>query len=73
MPRENRRCASPTTERRAMAQVGARMLILDEINHMLSYTPPRQQRIFLSTLRYHANDLQNPIVCTDNHGAQAGC
>jgi len=56
-----------------MAQVGARMLILDEINHMLSYTPPRQQRISLSTLRYHANDLQNPIVCTDNHGAQAGC
>jgi len=53
-----------------MAQVGARMLILDEINHMLSYTP-RQQRIFLTTLPYYANDLQNPIVCTDNHGAQA--
>ncbi len=35
--------------RRLMGQVGARMLILDEINHMLACTP-RQQRVFLNTL-----------------------
>lgn len=56
--------------RRLMAQVSARMLILDEINHMLACTP-RQQRIFLNTLRYLANDLQIPIVCTGNHEARA--
>ncbi len=56
--------------RRLMGQVGARMLILDEINHMLACTP-RQQRIFLNTLRYLANDLQIPLVCTGNHEAQA--
>ena len=46
------------------------MLILDEINHMLACTP-RQQRVFLNTLRYLANDLQIPIVCTGNHEARA--
>lgn len=56
--------------RRIMWQVGARMLILDEINHMLACTP-RQQRVFLNTLRYLANDLQIPIVCTGNHEARA--
>lgn len=56
--------------RRLMTAVGARMLILDEINHMLACTP-RQQRIFLNTLRYLANDLHIPIVCTGNHEARA--
>ncbi len=56
--------------RRLMTQVGARMLILDEINHMLACTA-RQQRIFLNTLRYLANDLRIPIVCTGNHEARA--
>ena len=56
--------------RRIMGQVGARMLILDEINHMLACTP-RQQRVFLNTLRYLANDLQIPLVCTGNHEARA--
>jgi hypothetical protein len=56
--------------RRLMGQVGARMLILDEINHMLACTP-RQQRVFLLTLRYLANDLQIPLVCTGNHEARA--
>ncbi|KPH69264.1 MULTISPECIES: TniB family NTP-binding protein [unclassified Novosphingobium] len=56
--------------RRVMTQVRARMLILDEINHMLACTP-RQQRIFLNTLRYFANDLKIPIVCTGNHEARA--
>ena len=56
--------------RRLMGQVGARMLILDEINHMLACTP-RQQRVFLNTLRYLANDLQLPLVCTGNHEARA--
>ena len=46
------------------------MLILDEINHMLACTP-RQQRVFLNTLRYLANDLQIPLVCTGNHEARA--
>lgn len=56
--------------RRIMGQVGARMLILDEINHMLACTP-RQQRVFLNTLRYLANDLQIPLVCTGNNEARA--
>lgn len=56
--------------RRLMGQVGARMLILDEINHMLACTP-RQQRVFLNTLRYLANDLRIPLVCTGNHEARA--
>ena len=56
--------------RRIMGHVGARMLILDEINHMLACTP-RQQRVFLNTLRYLANDLQIPLVCTGNHEARA--
>jgi len=56
--------------RRLMGEVGARMLILDEINHMLACTP-RQQRIFLNTIRYLANDLRMPLVCTGNHEARA--
>lgn len=56
--------------RRLMGQVGARMLLLDEINHMLACTP-RQQRIFLNTIRYFANDLRIPLVCTGNHEARA--
>ncbi|RYG86682.1 MAG: transposase, partial [Alphaproteobacteria bacterium] len=56
--------------RRLMGEVGARMLILDEINHMLACTP-RQQRIFLNTIRYLANDLRIPLICTGNHEARA--
>ncbi len=56
--------------RRLMGEVGARMLILDEINHMLACTP-RQQRIFLNTIRYLANDLSIPLICTGNHEARA--
>lgn len=56
--------------RRLMVEVGARMLILDEINHMMACTP-RQQRIFLNTIRYFANDLRIPLICTGNHEARA--
>jgi hypothetical protein len=56
--------------RRLMSEVGARMLILDEVNHMLACTP-RQQRIFLNTIRYFANDLRMPLVCTGNNEARS--
>jgi Bacterial TniB protein len=46
-----------------------RMLILDEVNYMLACTY-REQRLFLNTLRFLANDLRIPIVCTGNEDAQ---
>ena len=42
--------------------VGAKMIILDEVNGMLAGTY-RQQRIFLNAIRFLANDLRVPLVC----------
>jgi hypothetical protein len=48
--------------RSLLRTVGARMIILDEVNGMLAGTY-RQQRIFLNALRFLANDLRVPLVC----------
>ena len=45
-----------------LADAGVKVLMLDEIDKMLSSTP-RQQRIFLNSIRYLTNQLQIPIVC----------
>lgn len=48
--------------RRLLRSMGARMLIIDEIHAMLAGSF-RQQRIFLSAIRFLANDLRIPLVC----------
>ena len=48
--------------RSLLRTVGARMIVLDEVNGMLAGTY-RQQRIFLNALRFLANDLRVPLVC----------
>ena len=48
--------------RALLRTVGAKMIILDEVNGMLAGTY-RQQRIFLNAIRFLANDLRVPLVC----------
>ncbi len=48
--------------RSLLRTVGAKMIILDEVNGMLAGTF-RQQRIFLNAIRFLANDLRVPLVC----------
>lgn len=48
--------------RSLLRAVGAKMIILDEVNGMLAGTY-RQQRIFLNAIRFLANDLRIPLVC----------
>jgi len=48
--------------RSLLRAVGARLIVLDEVNGMLAGTF-RQQRIFLNALRCLANDLRAPLVC----------
>ena len=48
--------------RSLLRTIGARMIVLDEVNGMLAGTY-RQQRIFLNALRFMANDLRVPLVC----------
>ncbi|MAX57215.1 MAG: transposase [Alcanivoracaceae bacterium] len=48
--------------RSLLRTVGAKMIILDEVNGMLAGTF-RQQRIFLNAIRFLANDLRIPLVC----------
>ena len=48
--------------RSLLRTVGAKMIILDEVNGMLAGTY-RQQRIFLNAIRFLANDLRIPLVC----------
>jgi replication-associated recombination protein RarA len=50
-------------------QFGLRLLIIDEIHAMLAGTF-RQQRIFLNSIRFLANDLHLPLVCVGTHEAQ---
>jgi hypothetical protein len=45
-------------------QLEVRMLVIDEIHSMLAGTF-REQRIFLNSLRFLANDLRIPLVCLD--------
>lgn len=48
--------------RSLLRTVGAKMIILDEVNGMLAGTF-RQQRIFLNAIRFLANDLRIPLIC----------
>lgn len=48
--------------RALLRPVGAKMIILDEVNGMLAGTY-RQQRIFLNAIRFLVNDLRIPLVC----------
>ncbi len=50
-------------------QFGLRLLIVDEMHAMLAGTF-RQQRIFLNSLRFLANDLHLPFVCVGTSEAQ---
>lgn len=55
--------------RRMLAEFGTKVLVLDEIDKMLAGTP-RQQRIFLNTIRFLTNDLKIPIVCAGTEDAR---
>lgn len=55
--------------RRTLAEFGTRVLVLDEIDKMLVGSP-RQQRIFLNTIRFLTNDLKIPIVCAGTEDAR---
>ncbi|HUD95455.1 MULTISPECIES: TniB family NTP-binding protein [Sphingomonadaceae] len=55
--------------RRMLAELGVRVLVLDEIDKMLAGSP-RQQRIFLNTIRFLTNDLKIPIVCAGTEDAR---
>lgn len=55
--------------RRTLADFGAKVLVLDEIDKMLAGSP-RQQRIFLNTVRFLTNDLRIPIVCAGTEDAR---
>ncbi|WP_199229711.1 TniB family NTP-binding protein [Azospirillum sp. TSO22-1] len=48
--------------RQLLRTMGTRLLIIDEVHAMLAGTY-RQQRIFLNTIRFLANDLRIPLVC----------
>jgi hypothetical protein len=53
----------------AARQLAVRMLIVDEIHSMLAGTF-REQRIFLNSIRFLANDLRIPLVCVGTHEAK---
>ena len=53
----------------AARQLEVRMLIIDEIHSMLAGTF-REQRIFLNSIRFPANDLRIPLVCVGTHEAK---
>jgi hypothetical protein len=55
--------------RQILVTMGVRMLIIDEIHNLLAGTA-RQQRVFLNTLRFLANDLRIPLVCVGTDDAR---
>jgi type II secretory pathway predicted ATPase ExeA len=55
--------------RSLLVRGGTRMLIMDETHNMLACTA-RQQRVFLNTLRFLANDLRIPLVCAGTDQAR---
>lgn len=55
--------------RQLLAEVEIKVLVLDEIDKMLAGTP-RQQRVFLNTIRFLTNDLKIPIVCAGTEDAR---
>ena len=44
-----------------LREIGARVLVIDEINSVLAGTP-REQRLFLQLLRFLSNDLRMALV-----------
>jgi len=55
--------------RKTLGDFGIKVLVLDEIDKMLVGSP-RQQRIFLNTIRFLTNDLKIPIVCAGTEDAR---
>lgn len=51
-----------------LATVGLRMLIIDEVQHVLA-GPLLKQRHFLNVIKYLGNELQIPIVAVGTHDA----
>lgn len=51
-----------------LATVGLRMLIIDEVHHVLA-GPMLKQRHFLNVMKYLGNELQIPIVAVGTHDA----
>jgi hypothetical protein len=51
-----------------LSAVGVRMLIIDEIQHVLA-GPMLKQRHFLNVIKYLGNELQIPIVAVGTHDA----
>ena len=55
---------------RALArQLEVRLLVIDEIHSLLAGTY-REQRILLNSIRFLANDLRLPLVCSGTHEAK---
>jgi hypothetical protein len=55
--------------RNLLQTAGTRMLIVDEVHSMLAGTA-RDQRVFLNTLRFLANDIRIPLVCAGTDEAR---
>jgi hypothetical protein len=51
-----------------LSTVGVKMLIVDEIQHVLA-GPMLRQRHFLNVIKYLGNSLQIPIVAAGTHDA----
>ncbi len=51
-----------------LATINVRMLIIDEIQHVLA-GPLLKQRHFLNVIKYMGNELQIPIVAAGTHDA----
>ena len=51
-----------------LSTVGVKMLIVDEIQHVLA-GPMLKQRHFLNVIKYLGNELQIPIVAAGTHDA----
>jgi chromosomal replication initiation ATPase DnaA len=67
---EHHRVTTLRQRGRELAQeLDVRLLIIDEIHSLLSGTF-REQRIFLNTLRFLANDLRLSLVCVGTHEAK---
>lgn len=46
-----------------LKQLEVKVLIIDEIHHILAGSP-KKQRVFLNVLKYLANELRIPLVCS---------
>lgn len=55
---------------RMLRELGAKVLIIDEMNNLLAGTS-RQQRLILNLIRFVTNELSMPIVCAGTPEAHA--